>query len=535
VTDPVRPLILVGAPRTGSTLLTTMLLQHPDIHVHGELFHPEMSERQRSHAMRGRTKAWFDADVDDPIDFLTNQVFGVDHDYQGRKVSTVGFKFLLSRRCTQDLELLHRIRESFPTLAVLHIRRENYLDSLLSREFAERGKQWVAWSHLQEPRGEISEFSVPLQRARQHFEGYLDVDSILIEEFAGISYRSIFYEDLVEHLDPVMASVFNFLGVAQRDVGMVTDKQVAAHDLALVRNLAQLRAEYAAFCATANAPRRRPAVEVVATPHESAIATKLADLDPAMLRKLLVLASRGLSPARISRRLQAAGFDIDIALCRRTLRRLVVDTPAWLSRALPEGLAGVFFLAVRSAAGTTVSEELPARPVVGIGVSASGRRMVLGVWGDPSDIDIARRGLRRTLLMAGDAQSLETAHLQADARLPSIFTSMEESLHGLRGQGLQEASAALGAALHQDERLVELPVTLRSALLPALRLEQIRRGLHAAGASRSPLEPEQILGRLRLFARSLDPMARDDTPWRPWSPSDSAMATLRLTQPFAVD
>ena len=136
---PIRPLFILGNPRTGSTLLSTLLLQHPSIHVHGELFHSVENERKESHKLRGRRKAWFDPEVDDAILFLDEHVFGVSTDYQDTEVSIVGVKIFADHVSEGGAShLFRRIRGHYPQAEIIHMRRDDYLDVLISHEFASR-------------------------------------------------------------------------------------------------------------------------------------------------------------------------------------------------------------------------------------------------------------------------------------------------------------------------------------------------------------------------------------------------------------
>ncbi len=65
-----KPFIIVGMPSTGSTFLLTTIQQHPAILAYGELSHPAIGERSRTHAIRRDGAALvFDAESADPIDF----------------------------------------------------------------------------------------------------------------------------------------------------------------------------------------------------------------------------------------------------------------------------------------------------------------------------------------------------------------------------------------------------------------------------------------------------------------------------------
>ncbi len=247
--QPARPLFLIGNPRTGSTLLSTVLLQHPAVHMHGEVFHPEESERQATHALRNRAKSWFDPSADDPVEFLDEWVFGVPQNNVGKPVSVVGVKVFADYVESGSTEkLFARLRSHYPHGAFIHVQRSNYLDVLISKEIAARSRRWVDWSHEEETSVDVAPFSVDVESARSFFAALLQADEFFVLHFAGPGYLAVEYQDLVGDLEGVSAQVFAFLGVGEHPVTMVTRKQVGAPEVALVRNLDVLEDEYRRFC-----------------------------------------------------------------------------------------------------------------------------------------------------------------------------------------------------------------------------------------------------------------------------------------------
>ena len=247
--QPARPLFLIGNPRTGSTLLSTVLLQHPAVHMHGEVFHPEESERQATHALRNRAKSWFDPESDDPLEFLDEWVFGMPQNNMGKPVSVVGVKVFADYVESDSTEkLFARLRSHYPHGAFIHVQRSNYLDVLISKEIAARSRRWVDWSHEEETSVDVAPFSVDVESARSFFAAMLQTDEFFASHFAGPGYLAVEYEDLVADLEGVSSSVFSFLGVGECPVQMVTRKQVGVAERDLVRNLLDLESEYRKFC-----------------------------------------------------------------------------------------------------------------------------------------------------------------------------------------------------------------------------------------------------------------------------------------------
>lgn len=244
----VRPLFIVGNPRTGSTLLSTLLLQHPDVHVHGELFHPVENERQGTHALRGRRKAWFDPETDDAILFLDEHVFGVDTDYRDQPVRVVGVKIFADHVASGGAtHLFRRIRGHYPDAVVLHMRRDDYLSTLVSLEFAQRSRQWVNWSHDVHERDSVAPFAIDVEHALAFFDRMHRADAYFALSFGGAGYRAVHYSDLVADVPGTMQALFNHLGVPPRAVHTVTEKQVRREDWGLVSNVAELQSAYDAW------------------------------------------------------------------------------------------------------------------------------------------------------------------------------------------------------------------------------------------------------------------------------------------------
>ena len=246
--SPVERLFIVGNPRTGSTLLSTLLLQHPEIHVHGELFHSEENERRETHFLRGRRKSWFDPANDDAIMFLDDHVFGVSTDYLNRTVSVVGVKIFADHVNTGGAtHLFRRIRAHYPGATIVHMRRDDYLDVLISLEIASRSRQWVNWTHDPQQRDSLSPFSIKIERAREFFDRMYRADSFFALNFAGENYIPLQYSELVRDIPQSSAYLFARLGVPSHEVSAVTEKQVTGSDIDLIKNMDELVAEFTAF------------------------------------------------------------------------------------------------------------------------------------------------------------------------------------------------------------------------------------------------------------------------------------------------
>jgi LPS sulfotransferase NodH len=512
---PARPLFLVGNPRTGSTLLTTLLLQHPDIHMHGELFHPEVNERRGTHALRGRSKAWFDPARDDALEFLDSHVFGVPTDYRGRPVEVVGVKVFADHCSTGGAaDLFPRVREHYPTAHVLHIRRDDYLSVLVSLEFATRSRQWVSWSHLQEPRREIEPFAVPRERARAFFEDMHRADAYFALHFAGPGYLAVHYEDLVDDLDGTMAGVFTALGVPPREVSAVTEKQLDESDLSLVLNLAALAEEFALFRERHEIrPRERPAP---AAPPASAPTVSV----PAVA---LRLAARGLREPGIVKQLAGRGVEVTVEEVASIVSAARESLPAWLARPLEPHYAAAILLSVP----VTVGEDEPCEPAVGIGILPDGALRVLGVWASAVDIDLSRRGVCWIQLLLADDDDVALQVLDSPIDVDVVDTetlaAVRAGLADIPREELRARAIELAADLRSADRLADAPEVLRQVVVAPLHLRGVMGAYRGIGRARSPFPSvEAAVEALALRARSGDPTGAGEARWPPWRPRHTA-------------
>ncbi|MCW2274660.1 hypothetical protein GJ654_11490 [Rhodoblastus acidophilus] len=206
--------VIVGMPRTGSTLLSTGLTQHPQARCFAELFHPVDNERAtHSHNLNiDGERVCFDPRRDDAIDFLTRYVFAERYAEMG----AVGFKLFGDYVKGPGSEgLFRRLRAEIPDLHVIHICRRNYLEVLLSRRKASATGQWHLLAGKKEDvKSADQEFTIETAEAQRFFENMRHMDQFYETYFAGDRYCKVAYEDLEADFQNAMARVYAFLGLA---------------------------------------------------------------------------------------------------------------------------------------------------------------------------------------------------------------------------------------------------------------------------------------------------------------------------------
>ncbi|GGX11069.1 Stf0 family sulfotransferase [Undibacterium macrobrachii] len=240
--------IVVGMPRTGSTLLQTTLAQHPQIKMYGELFHRVKVEREGPHAINeDGSKIFFDEENDDAIDFLRKNVWNEKNSEYG----AVGFKLFGERvDCIGTEKLFLRLREAFPSLKFIHIERSDLLACWVSREAAKKTGQWVDAS-TKDSAGDkknVNDLRVTANpiALESFFQSYIEVNSFLRSDFfPKANYLHVDYEQLSSEFETVSMSVFDFLGLPQISVQPATRKQRQLSAEEQIQNIEDVRRYFA--------------------------------------------------------------------------------------------------------------------------------------------------------------------------------------------------------------------------------------------------------------------------------------------------
>lgn len=248
--------VVVGRPRTGSTLLLTGLGQHPHICAFGELFHQVLSERESAHAIQTASgKISFDDRSEDAIAFLNERAFP-NADPQAK---AVGFKLFAEHvKCRGTERLFTRLKDEIPGLKVIHIVRDNYLDVLVSRSIAMKTREWVIFSnqcssHKRNGRG--IRIRLDPEKARGFFDSMKQSDTFFSRFFGGEHYMKITYSDLSKRFVGEIQRAYSFLDVKKIFPVQKTERQSRKRAVKMVENFAELKkafegSEYEVFFGT---------------------------------------------------------------------------------------------------------------------------------------------------------------------------------------------------------------------------------------------------------------------------------------------
>ena len=255
--------MLLSAARTGSNLLMSLLSRHSAIKTYGELFN--LDSLPRADLLEA---------LDDPIGYLQRRVYKE----QRAGVTAVGFKMFYDH-LTQDYfdkmidvsDAPEDVRKTFRELAtfvdanydsaalhqrfsdawkflvddtsllVIHLRRSNALDTLISLKTAYLTRRW--WT-LKCDEGAPPKVRLDPEECRRYFDK-LDAQASRSDlAFRAHDRFDITYEDLVDRRDEVLRRLFAFLNVPYEPVSTHMKKQSRVPASARVENYGELKKSF---------------------------------------------------------------------------------------------------------------------------------------------------------------------------------------------------------------------------------------------------------------------------------------------------
>lgn len=229
--------IILGRSRTGSNYLRGFLKNHPQIISLGEIFRePDRIEFD---------SPYFPDDGDyinqyknKPSEFMQNVVF--------RKFKTeikaVGFKLFYYHAAEPPF---HQIWDTIQTdrdIHILHIKRNNMLETHISRIKADQSNSWVNVTGEKERQRSV--FVDPL-KCQQDFETTQRWEEEADERFKYHPILQISYENLAENTSSVIAEVQQFLSVDAHKLEPKTYKQSELSLAKSISNYHELKAHFA--------------------------------------------------------------------------------------------------------------------------------------------------------------------------------------------------------------------------------------------------------------------------------------------------
>jgi LPS sulfotransferase NodH len=256
----IRLFMILGSARTGSNFLLSLLSGHPSIKTYGELFNLDTLPRDNlTEALEG------------PVAYLRQRVYKP----HGPGISAVGFKMFYdhltkdyfdkpvraadtSQRLQDKFDrfsafiesnydwdtLAKRFRDTWDfliadvSLAVIHLKRRNELDTLISLKRAFATNEW--WSLKSESRPRFIVHLDPEECSR-YFQRASDFQAAADKAFAAHPKIDVSYEDLAERQQDALKGIFKLLDVPSLPLTTRMIKQNAAPAWETVANYEQLK------------------------------------------------------------------------------------------------------------------------------------------------------------------------------------------------------------------------------------------------------------------------------------------------------
>ena len=230
------PFLVLGRSRVGSNLLRGLLNAHPQITAFGEIFrdpgcfdwdHTGYFQSSASHKLLAR----------DPVRFLDERVFG----RYPRTTGAVGFKiFYYHARDGSASSVWQYLRER-RDLRVIHLKRENLLQTHVSRKRAALTSRWVNTTGQPDAAESITlDYEQCLDDFRQTRAWERQGD----DYFSGHLVLPVRYEPLAADPGAEATRIQEFLGIRPHDVVPTTTRQSHQPLSRTISNYAVLKEQF---------------------------------------------------------------------------------------------------------------------------------------------------------------------------------------------------------------------------------------------------------------------------------------------------
>jgi len=222
--------ILLGQGRSGSSLITEGLAEHPDVRIAGEVFHSDEEGRRLAfQALNGvepdgEREAQYYRDGADAWQFLEQTVFDAP---LGSGVQAAGFKmFYLHARRNPVEKRDWRYLLANDDIRVIHLIRENMLESYISLRVAFLTGEWERFKGTNAPRKEQPRLRLEPKECEVYFNQELAWRKWARESFRAHPFLEIKYErDVCARFADVMNEIHDFIDVPRRRASQILEKQ----------------------------------------------------------------------------------------------------------------------------------------------------------------------------------------------------------------------------------------------------------------------------------------------------------------------
>ena len=216
-----RRFIVLARSRTGSSLLTSLLDSHLNIHAEGEIFHTLGDKNYK---------------------YILTKAFSKQPFY----VKAKGFKILYEHPLDDKHSGIWDSLATLDDLFVIHVKRKNIFRTMISRKIAGIAKVWSVRSTDQGSFADRDEITVTFteDELTKGFEQTRSDEQAKDYTFRNHPMITIYYEDLVNHREQTFSQICEFLGVRYVQPKTVLVKQNTKGMRETVTNYEELKSAF---------------------------------------------------------------------------------------------------------------------------------------------------------------------------------------------------------------------------------------------------------------------------------------------------
>jgi LPS sulfotransferase NodH len=238
--------ILLGQGRSGSSLITEALAEHPDVRVAGEVFHADEKGRRlafeglNGDGPCGASEAQYYRDGADAWEFLERVVFRAP---SPGGVRAAGFKmfYLHARRNPAEKRAWSYLIAN-DDVRVIHLIRENMLESYISLRVAFLTGEWERLKGTNTQRKEQPLLRLEPKECEVYFNQELVWRKWAGKSFSSHPFLEIKYEgDVCARFVEVMDEIHDFISVPRRRARQLLEKQAQRPPREAVTNYDELK------------------------------------------------------------------------------------------------------------------------------------------------------------------------------------------------------------------------------------------------------------------------------------------------------
>jgi len=206
--------ILLGFPRTGSTVIAGSIINHPEALFYGELFNHHPGVRRNESERQTLGAGWkFEPALDWGIEPCpaTEGTHDYLNNFFSRKVpfKSMGFKLMLDQVVTGPNSDVWEYIALHSEIKIIRTSRDNLVESICSFVRASMTKRW----HIEQGSLKGHRFVIPPHEFLTLFKRFENPPLPIREIDKTHSILDLDYEDISNEFSKCMASVYSFLDI----------------------------------------------------------------------------------------------------------------------------------------------------------------------------------------------------------------------------------------------------------------------------------------------------------------------------------